>query len=166
MPVPAVDPEAPWGPAKRVVANFAVSRAGFLYLRHISRHVDPFLHRISGGRVSTVIATPVVLLTTTGAKSGLSRTTALVYFTDADRVVLMASNYGAKRHPAWYHNLKANPEAELSARGYKGAYTATEATGAERERLWALAKGFVKNYGAYETTAGERQIPVMVLSPA
>ena len=81
-----------------------------------------------------------VLLTSKGAKSGVQRTTPLIYFTDGDRVVLIASNYGGTRHPAWYYNVKADPAVTLLGGGFEGKFTGEEATGAERQRLWALAK--------------------------
>jgi deazaflavin-dependent oxidoreductase (nitroreductase family) len=139
--------------------------AGTWYVRNISPRVDPPLHRLSRGRLSSIVATPVVMLTAKGARTGRPRTTPLIYFSDGDDVVLMASNYGGTRHPAWYHNVVANPEVTLSAGGHSGRYRARETTGAERERLWALARRFAATYGRYEQTAGDRQIPVLVLSP-
>jgi deazaflavin-dependent oxidoreductase (nitroreductase family) len=166
MAVPPVDPTAPRSRFKEAVARFAVSKPGFLYLKHVSRHVDPMLHRLSRGRFSSVLVTPIVLLTTKGAKSGLERTTALAYFTDGERVVCMASNYGSTKHPAWYHNIKAHPEVTLSAAGQVDRYTAEETTGEDRERLWGLAKQLADNYGIYEGTAGDRTIPVIAFRPA
>ena len=105
------------------------------------------------------------MLTATGARSGRPRTTPLLYFSDGDDVVLIASNYGGRRHPAWYRNVKANPDVTLSARGQTARYRAREAEGAERDRLWKLAQRFARTYGRYEQMAGERRIPLMVLSP-
>ncbi len=65
---------------------------------------------------------PFVSMTTTGAKSGEPRTAAVLYFNDGDDVILIASNYGGTRHPAWYHNLKANPTAELRRGDRSGTY--------------------------------------------
>ena len=84
---------------------------------------------------------------------------------DAGRVILMASNFGGTRHPAWYHNLNAHPEVTLYGGGYEGRFRAHEATGAEHERLWGLAKRFSEGYARYEQTTGGRTIPVMVLEP-
>ncbi len=132
---------------------------------NISRRIDPTLVRVSRGRLSTVAFTPAVLLTTVGAKSGAKRTATLLYFTDAGRVILMASNFGQERHPAWYHNVKANPEVTLYAGGYEGRFRGEEAVGAEHERLWALAKRLSVGYADYEQTTGGRQIPVFAFSP-
>ena len=165
MTLPRVDPTAKPSALKRAAVAFSMTDAGTWYVRNISPRIDPPLHRATRGRLSSVIATPVAMVTTTGARSGSERTTPLLYFSDGDDVILIASNYGKTRHPAWYHNLKANPLATLSARGRVARYRAREASGAERERLWALTERFARTYGRYKMTAGSRQIPVMVLSP-
>ena len=82
----------------------------------------------------------MLLLTTTGRNSGAKRTTPLIYFTDGDRLILIASNYGGTRHPAWYYNVKANPVVTLLGGGFEGRFACEEVSGAERQRLWALAK--------------------------
>ena len=126
--------------------------------------IDPPLLRLSRGRVSSGFVTPMLLLHTIGAKSGQRRTTPLTYFTDAGRVVLIASNYGGTKHPAWYHNVMANPRVTLSAGGYGGTFVGQEATGEERERLWALATGFIATYAKYAKTTDGRTIPVLVFT--
>jgi deazaflavin-dependent oxidoreductase (nitroreductase family) len=163
--LPRVDPEAKPSLLMRAVVAFSTTDAGTWYVRNVSPRIDPTLHRVTRGRASSILATPVVMLTAKGARSGEPRTTPLIYFTDGDDVILIASNYGKTRHPAWYHNVKANPEVTLAARGRAGRYRAREATGPERERLWALTERFARTYGRYKMTAGARQIPVMVLSP-
>ena len=165
MGIPEVDPTAPIGLGKRIITPLALSKAGKWTLMHVSCHIDPALVRVTRGRVSTLMVTPAVLLTTVGAKSGVERKVALLYFTDAGRVILMASNFGGTRHPAWYHNLNAHPEVTLYGGGYEGPFRAHEATGAEHERLWGLAKRFSEGYARYEQTTGGRTIPVMVLEP-
>ena len=85
--------------------------------------------RASGGRLKTTIIAPTVLLTHTGAKSGKKRTTPLAYFTDGDKVILIASRGGHRDHPAWYHNVVANPEVELWAKGGGGRYRAAGGEG-------------------------------------
>lgn len=122
----------------------------------------------TNGRFSlskAALGLPSLLLTTTGARSGQRRTMPLLYFEDGESVVLIASNYGKPRHPAWYHNLRANPEATLFLRGREAAYIAREAVGEERERLWRKASALYPGYDAYQHRAGGRQIPVMVLVP-
>jgi deazaflavin-dependent oxidoreductase (nitroreductase family) len=165
VPIPEVDPTAPATLAKRIITPPARTQAGRWALMNISRRIDPALVRLSRGRLSTLLFTPAVLLTTVGAKTGAERTATLIYFTDAGRVILMASNFGQSRHPAWYHNVKANPEVTLYAGGYEGRFRGEEATGAERERLWALAKCLTEGYADYEQTTDGRQIPVVAFSP-
>jgi hypothetical protein len=72
--------------------------------------LDPLLLRISNGRIATTLVFPTALLETRGAKSGLPRRNAIIYFHDGNRVTIVASNAGATRHPAWYHNLQAHPD--------------------------------------------------------
>jgi len=111
---------------------------------------------------------PVVTLTTTGARSGLPRSLPLVGIEDGDRVVLIASNYGRSRHPAWYYNLRAHPEVRLSIRERTGVYLAREATAAEHEAYWRAAVALYRGFEAYQKRAGRaaRRIPIMVLTPA
>lgn len=165
MPLPSVDPTAPKTVVLRVLEPLFLTSAGTWTLKHVSRHIDPTLMRLSRGRVSTVMVRPAVLLTTTGAKTGLERTVALLYFTDRGRVVLMASNFGGTKHPAWYRNVTANPEVTLSAGGHRGRFVAEEAVGDEHERLWSLAKEFTRGYAAYEQTTEGREIPVILFTP-
>jgi deazaflavin-dependent oxidoreductase (nitroreductase family) len=84
---------------------------------------------------------------------------------DGERIVLIGSNFGRARHPAWYYNLRANPEATLSVRGQTDRYIAREATEAEREHYWHQAVALYAGYAAYEKRTGGRTIPIMVLTP-
>jgi deazaflavin-dependent oxidoreductase (nitroreductase family) len=81
---------------------------------------------------------PLMLLTSKGAQSGQDRTAIVTWSRDGDRYVIAASKSGAPQNPAWFHNLKANPEATVEAGGETFRARATEATGAERDRLWEL----------------------------
>jgi deazaflavin-dependent oxidoreductase (nitroreductase family) len=137
----------------------------WLYLNLFSR-LDPPLLRWSKGRLSFTPGVPVLLLETTGAKSGQTRETPLVYALDGDNVVLIASNGGGPKNPAWVHNLRANPLARATLRGGTGHYLAREAEGEERERLWEAALAVNPGYAFYQERAGERRIPVIVLEPA
>lgn len=106
-------------------------------------------------------------MTHTGAKTGRERTSALVYFTDGRRVVLIATNFGAAKNPAWYHNLKKNPVVGLYGQGFSGRFVAEEVYGNERDRLFQRAKDAPGPYGKYEQNAQaqNRRVPVMVLTP-
>jgi deazaflavin-dependent oxidoreductase (nitroreductase family) len=106
-----------------------------------------------------------MLLTTTGAKTGLPRTLPLLYLDDGDNIILIASNYGKTSHPAWYRNLVANPKVEVLAGKKSGTYSAAEITdAAERDRAWDLALDMYAGYGDYEGRAGDRTIPLVRLS--
>lgn len=103
-----------------------------------------------------------LLLTTTGRRSGLARTTPLIFAADGGSLVVVASNGGAPDHPAWYRNLGADPHAEVQVRADRFPVTARTAEGGERARLWALVTVDWPNYDEY-TTRTDRVIPVVVL---
>lgn len=162
--IPAVDPTRPPGPLERVMRRIVMSKPGTALAMALSARVDPVLLKLSRGRVSTGVAFPVVLLTVTGRRSGVERTVPLVYFTQDSDVVLVASSFGRSKHPAWYLNIKANPEVTLTSGGRSGRYRAREAEGADRVRLFGLAEQLYAGYGLYAERAG-RVIPVLVLTP-
>jgi len=166
--IPSVEPKVSPSRFKRAVTAFALTKAGTWYSSELGARLDPWLLRVTRGRVDhTFGQIPIVLLTVRGARSGRERTVALLYFTDGGDVILIASSYGRAKFPAWYYNLKANPEVTLEARGRSGAYTAREAEGEDRDRLFELAKLVYSGYNEYERrTSGIRRIPVMRLSPA
>jgi deazaflavin-dependent oxidoreductase (nitroreductase family) len=106
--------------------------------------------------------TTILLLTTVGRSSGEERTTPLIYRADGERWVVVASKGGAPRNPAWYENLRAQPDAAIQVRSEEIPVRASTAEGAERERLWALMAGVWPDYDEYKTRT-DRQIPVVVL---
>lgn len=159
------DPTQPKGPLLSVLAWAARQRPVTWYLVNVGNRIDPVLMRVSGGRLKSTVTAPTVLLTHTGAKSGQQRQTPLAYFTQGDDVILIASRGGSQRHPAWYHNVRANPEVELWTRGGGGRYRTREAEGEERERLWELATTYYPGFAGYQKRAGERRIPVVVCTP-
>jgi deazaflavin-dependent oxidoreductase (nitroreductase family) len=163
MRIRPVDPTKPRRIRKRFLEPIAISPVGTWYVKNISPPVDAAFNRFTGGRL-TSLPLPTVFLTHTGARSGKERTSPLLYFSDGENVVLMASNYGGERHPAWYYNVKANPDVRLRARGREGAYRARIAEGEERDRLWETAKQFTRAYKRYEEIA-DRTINVVVCSP-
>ena len=123
------------------------------------------LYRASRGRLGGRISrgAPVLLLTTTGRKSGKQRTTPLLYLEDAGRYVVIASVGGAPKHPAWYLNLLANPAATLEVGSRKLPVTASTASPEERARLWPLAVQMYPGYNAYQAKTA-REIPVVILT--
>lgn len=166
MRVPPVDPTAPRRIRKAVMEPIALTGAGRWYLMNVAPRIDRSLGQMSGGRLTSLPGLPLLLLTHTGAKSGRTYVTPLLYFTDGDDAIVMASNYGRERHPAWLANVKANPEVQLQARGRSGRYRARVATdSAERNRLFGLAKQLTRAYASYEQQTTERTIQVVVCSP-
>jgi deazaflavin-dependent oxidoreductase (nitroreductase family) len=163
--VPDYDPLAPKGPLLSFLAWAARQRPVTWYLVNIGNRVDPLMMRVSGGRLKSTFHAPTVLLTHTGTKSGKKRSTPLGYFTDRGNVILIASRGGHTSHPAWYHNVIANPEVELWTKGGGGRYRAKEAKGNQRTRLWNLATAFYPGFARYQERAGDRRIPVIVCAP-
>ncbi|MEV4126961.1 nitroreductase family deazaflavin-dependent oxidoreductase [Nocardia sp. NPDC049707] len=119
--------------------------------------------RANAGKVGGMFeGAPMVLITTTGAKSGRQVTNPLVYLPDGERIVLVASNGGADKHPAWYHNLRANPECtvELGTGSYPAK--AEVVTGAERDELYARMVEIMPGFGEYQAKTS-RVIPVVTV---
>ena len=126
--------------------------------------IDEF--RANGGQCAGALAgNPMVLLTTTGARSGQPRVSPLTYTTDGDRWVLIASKAGADHHPAWYHNIVAHPEVTLEVGSERFAARAEVVTGDERERLFAERIAVMPRFGRYRELT-DREIPVVVISRA
>ncbi len=147
------------------------------YLR-ISDHVWPltnrlgrahtYLYRRTGGRVGGRMPGGTVrtlLLDHVGAKSGVLRTTPLLYVSDGDNLALIASKGGYPKHPAWYHNLRANPVTYVQVGPERRRVRARLAEPDEYERLWDLAVVDWPAFDAYQARAG-RRIPILVLEPA
>ena len=123
------------------------------------------IYRLSSGRIfSRSLGCPVVLLTTTGRKSGEPRTAPIFGFAEGQSVVVVPSNAGKKHYPAWYFNLRANPLAKVQLGSEIRTVRAREATSEERERLWLR---LVTHYGGYQVyrERTERHIPVVILDP-
>ena len=161
-----VDPLARDGVLTRVVARVLRTRAGRWFAINVAARVDPVLGRATRGYVGFGVGLPTANLTTTGAKSGAQRTATVVYFNDGDDVILVASSFGRDKHPAWYHNLRAHPQAMLERSGRSGTYVASEVDDeADRERLFSLVDRVYAGYADYRVRAGQvgRRIPIMRL---
>ena len=158
-----VDPERRPGAFSRANAAFANTSLGRFLSIHFVWKVDPWLMRLTQGRVGMGIGIPTALLETRGARSGAPRRNAVIYFHDGDRVTIVASKLGLPQHPAWFHNLRANPEVTLGGIPMRAEEVADEA---ERERLWAMADRVFAPYGTYRREAAEagRQIPIVQLA--
>lgn len=128
--------------------------------------IDQAILRLTNGKYtgSEIMGWNIIQLTTIGAKSGKPRTMPLMAFLDEEKIVLVAPNFGRKHNPAWYYNLKANPECKVEWNERTGTYSARETSGAEYGLYWQLALSYYQGYGKYKERAG-RKIPVMVLEP-
>ena len=108
-------------------------------------------------------ASPVLLLTTKGARTGREHVTPLNFSRDGDRYVVMASKGGSATHPDWYRNLVADPLVTVELDGERFTAKATTSEGAERQRLFKIHSGAMPFFGAYERRVKQRQIPVITL---
>ncbi|MER6002470.1 nitroreductase/quinone reductase family protein [Nonomuraea angiospora] len=121
--------------------------------------------RANGGKVGGMFeGAPLVLLTTTGAKTGRRRTNPAVYLRDGERVLVFASNAGGAAHPAWYHNVLANPRVVVELGEDRFAARAVPLEGEERDRLYARQAAINPAFATYQQNT-ERVIPVIALYP-
>jgi deazaflavin-dependent oxidoreductase (nitroreductase family) len=130
--------------------------------------VHTLLYRRTGGRLGARVPGGrgrMLLLDHVGAKSDTLRTSPLLYVPDGENLVLVASKGGFPKHPAWFHNLRANPLTYAQVGAERRRVRAREATPEERERLWELAVAVWPGYDDYRARA-EREIPLVVLEPA
>ncbi|OBK31955.1 nitroreductase [Mycobacterium sp. 1165196.3] len=151
----------------RTMRRLASTTVGVALLRPTAHHLDRLVAKATGGRRSFAeVATgiPAVMLTTTGAKSGESRTVAVYGIPHPDGLALIASNFGGTRHPAWYHNLKAHPQATVAVGGDTWQATARLATPRERDEIWAKGLELYPGWRKYEVRSGNRQIEAFVLT--
>ncbi len=124
-----------------------------------------FLYRASNGRIgSNVAGLPMLLLTTTGRRSGKTRTTPLVYVEENGSYAVIASNGGSKGDPSWWLNLKSNPQAILQIGSSQLAVKARKAGAEQRKKLWKKATEIYPGYDEYQNRT-DRKIPVVVLKP-
>ncbi len=124
------------------------------------------MYRARGGQLEgPFTGRNLLLLTTTGARSGRERTTPLAFTRDGDRLVVIGSMGGAPKHPAWYHNLVAHPAVTVELGAERFAARAVVTEGAERERLFAQMAARMPNFAEYQRHT-TRQLPVIVLERA
>ena len=135
-------------------------------LFYLGTDVHTLLYRLSRGLVGHRMPgmAAMLLLDHVGAKSGKARTTPLVYIEDGDAFVIVASKGGHPKHPAWFHNLRANPETTIQVGPRKIPVTARVATDAERERLWPEVVRAYSGYEGYQRRT-DRKIPLVMLEP-
>ena len=151
---------------QRALRRFAASGPGSWLFARLLHRIDRPVYRLTGGRhtfASLVSGIPVVMLTTTGARSGRPRTVPVLGLPTPDGFAVIASNFGQERHPAWYHNLRANPEGTVAVDGQSRPVRAVEAEGERRQRIWEEGLRVYPGWSQYERRASNRRIAVFVL---
>jgi deazaflavin-dependent oxidoreductase (nitroreductase family) len=159
-----VDPRAPRSRLYTAFARLLGTRAAGWLSRRLVWRVDPYLMRLTRGRVGLGLLLPTALLETRGARTGLPRRNGVIYFNDGDRVTIIASKLGLPEHPSWFHNAVAHPDVVLGGRPFHAAVVDDET---ERERLWGLADRVFPPYASYRQRAARagRTIPILQLLP-
>jgi deazaflavin-dependent oxidoreductase (nitroreductase family) len=157
-----VDPTRPRSPLSRAYAAFSSTRLGRLISSKIVWKLDPYLLRATRGRLGMGFVLPTALLETRGAKSGVIRRNAVIYFNDGDRVTIIASKAGHRKHPSWFHNLRAHPDLTFGGIPMRATVVSDEA---ECNRIWTLADKVFAPYATYrrEAATANRTIPIVQL---
>ena len=159
-----VPPEAP-GVFRRAYAAFATAGAARWLSRKVSWRLDPILLRATGGHLASTLVFRAAVLETRGARTGVLRRNAIIYFHDGERVTIVASNAGADRHPSWYHNLLAHPAVAFGGHPMRAVVITDEQ---ERDRLEGLSDRAFPAFARYRSRAAEtgRVVPIIQLLPA
>jgi len=148
-------------------SEFANKRGFYLGRRSTRIHVA--LYRRSAGKLGGHVpgwpAARIVLVDHTGAKSGIRRTSPLMYHEDGDAIAVAASKAGQPTNPAWFHNLKANPETTIQIGSVVRKVRARVATAEERDRLWPEFVAFYPGYDFFQRNAKGRRIPIVIFDP-
>ena len=158
-----VDPLARRGWLTRVMARLGTNRIANVISRRIGWKLDPFLLRLSRGRLATTLVIPTAVLETRGARTGEPRRNAVIYFHDGSaRAVVAASHAGQPHHPSWYYNVLANPVVTI---GGVPARAEVVEDPSEQARLWELADRVFPAFEVYRRRAREsgREIPLIAL---
>jgi deazaflavin-dependent oxidoreductase (nitroreductase family) len=167
----AIAPPIPFAQAnllQRSVRRLGAWGPGSWLFARILHHIDRPVHRLTRGRrtlTGLLAGFPVVMLTTTGARSGAARTVPVLGLPTDEGLVVVASSFGQARHPAWHHNLRANPDAVVAVDGDVHAVRAVEARGEQRARIWREGLTVYPGWSQYERRAAHREIAVYVLQP-
>lgn len=159
-----MDPYRRRGRLYLAVCRFSVTRPGLWIAEKVAWKLDPVLLKLTRGRLSTTGPVAAALLETRGARTGRPRRTATLYFHDGDRVTIVASKQGWPQNPAWYYNLRKNPDVMFAGQPFRAEIVEDEA---ERERLWELADRVFPQYADYREWAERagRVIPIVQLIP-
>lgn len=153
---------------QRGLRRFAATTPGSWLFATVLQRLDRPVYRATRGRhtlANLLSGLPVVLLTTTGARSGLQRTVPVLGIPTAEGLAVIASNFGRARQPGWYHNLRAEPAATVTVDGVSSAVRAVEAAGPARDRIWEQGLRFYPGWRFHERQAHGRPIGVFLLLP-
>jgi deazaflavin-dependent oxidoreductase (nitroreductase family) len=164
-----VDPLARRGLVYRVFVRMTATRVMTWLSRTrvwsaVMWNIDPHLMRLTRGRLGTALLVRTALLQTVGARTGLERRNAVIYFHDGDRVIIIPSQAGLPENPSWFYNARANPDVVLGGEAFRAELVEEED---ERARLWALADRVFPAFASYRESAGRagRAIPILRLAP-
>ncbi|MGN6371608.1 MAG: nitroreductase/quinone reductase family protein [Solirubrobacteraceae bacterium] len=164
-----VDPHARRGVLYRGYVRLASSRFATWLSKQtiwsaIVWNVDPHLMRLTRGHLGTGLLLPTALLQTRGARSGLVRRNAVIYFHDGERVTIVASQAGRPGNPSWFYNLRAHPDVLLGGQPFRAEIVEDET---DRNRLWQLADRIFPAFASYRGSASlaGRTIPIVQLTP-
>jgi deazaflavin-dependent oxidoreductase (nitroreductase family) len=156
-------------PVQRGLQVVGETKAGSWLFQKTLYRLDRPLYRWTDGKVTVpgiAIGIPVILLTTTGAKSGLPRTMPVMGVPVGDSIAIMGTNYGQPKAPAWVFNLEAAPKATVTWRDRSIPVTARPATDDEREKAWTNATRLYRGFGEYRKRITERPVRIFVLEAA
>jgi F420H(2)-dependent quinone reductase len=151
-----------------VASSQAANRRG-IYVGRRAAKIHVALYRRSGGKIGGHLPgwpeARIVLIDHTGAKSGVRRTSPLMYHEDGDAVAVVASKAGQPTHPAWFHNLMANPQTTIQIGTLVREVRARVATDEERDRLWPKFLAVYPGYEFFQRNAKGRKLPIVILDP-
>ena len=153
---------------RRAVVRAAGTRYGAWWLARVLPQFDRQLLALSGGRISLaelVAGTPLIALTTRGARTGVLRTAHLVGIPIADTIAVIGTNFARSATPTWVHNLLADPSASVTYRRARIGVTAREVAGTEYEQVFAAASLIYPVFGVYRARLGHRPPKVFILEP-
>ena len=153
---------------RRGIQQVSSSRPGAWLLQRILHRMDKPLFKMSDGRMTAsglLAGLPVVMLTTTGAKSGKARTMPLLGIPVGGDVAILGTNFGQQATPGWVYNLEADPTATIAYRDKSVSVTARRATDGETDEVFELAAGVYPGYANYRDRVDHRVIRVFVLEP-
>jgi deazaflavin-dependent oxidoreductase (nitroreductase family) len=153
--------------AQVVMQRTAATRPGAWFFARTLHHVDRVLLRLSRGQLTlpgVVAGIPVLTVTTTGARTGQRRTVPLLGVPAGEDIAVIGTSFGQPRTPGWYHNMRADPEVEVTYRNKTIRAIARQAGNDERQAIWDRARTIYAGYEAYAGRIKNREIHIMILS--